>query len=54
MKQVQDKYGTTKAQELRSQMTPAETEQVCSEVTKALGLGRMDPKLDMFSALVCK
>lgn len=54
MKQVQDKYGTTKAQELRSQMSPAETEQVCSEVTKALELGLMDPKLDMFSALVCK
>jgi len=54
MKQVQDKYGTTKAQELRSQMTPTETEQVCSEVTRALELGLMDPKLDMFSALVCK
>lgn len=54
MKQVQDKYGTTNAQELRGQMTPTETKQLCSELTKALELGLINPKLDMFSALVCK
>ncbi len=54
LKQVQDKYGTTKAQELRSKMTPAETQMVCTEVNKALELGLMNPQMDMFAALVCK
>jgi tetratricopeptide (TPR) repeat protein len=54
LKQVEDTYGTTNAQELRAQMTPTETEQVCSEVTKALELGLKDMKLDMFAALVCR
>ena len=54
MKQMQDKYGTTNAQELRAKMTPEETAQVCSELNKALELGLRDPKMDMFSALVCK
>jgi tetratricopeptide (TPR) repeat protein len=54
LKQVQDTYGTTNTQELRGKMTPAETEQVCSEITKALDLGLADMKLDMFAALVCK
>ena len=54
LKQVQDKYGTTNAQELRSQMTPAETQMVCTEVNKALELGLMNPQMDMFAALVCK
>jgi len=53
IKQVEDKYGTTKAQELRSQMTAEETAMVCAEVTRAIELGLMNPKLDMFSALVC-
>lgn len=54
MKQMQDKYGTTNAQELRGKMTPDETALVCQELKKALELGLRDPKLDMFSALVCK
>jgi len=54
VKQVQEKYGTTNAQELRAQMSPAETEKVCSDVKKALDLGWMNPQMDMFSALVCK
>ena len=54
LKQFQDKYGTTNTQELRGKMTPTETEQVCSEITKALDLGLADMKLDMFAALVCK
>lgn len=54
LKQVEDKYGTTNTQELRSKMTPTETQQVCAEVTKALQAGLVDMKLDMFSALVCQ
>jgi TPR repeat protein len=54
MKMVQDKYGTTNAQELRSKMTPTEKEQVCTEMKKALSLGLKDMKQDMFAALVCK
>ena len=54
LKQVQDKYGTTNTQELRAQMTPAETEQVCGDVTKALTLGWKNPQMDMFTALVCQ
>jgi tetratricopeptide (TPR) repeat protein len=51
---MQDKYGTTNAQELRAAMTPQETALVCADVTKALALGWKNPQMDMFSALVCK
>lgn len=54
MKMVQDKYGTTVAQELRTKMTAKEKEQVCVEIKKALELGLKDMKQEMFSALVCK
>jgi tetratricopeptide (TPR) repeat protein len=54
MKMVQDKYGTTVAQELRTKMTAKEKEQVCAEMKKALELGLKDMKQEMFSALVCK
>ena len=54
MKMVQDKYGTTVAQELRTKMTAKEKEQVCVEMKKALELGLKDMKQEMFSALVCK
>ena len=54
VKQVQKKYDTTNAQELRAQMSPAETEKVCSDVKKAIDLGWMNPQMDMFVALVCK
>lgn len=54
MKMVEDKYGTTVAQELRSKMTAQEKEQVCIEMKKALALGLKDMKQEMFSALVCK
>ena len=54
MKMVQDKYGTTNAQELRAKMTEREREQVCTEMKKALSLGLKDMKQDMFAALVCK
>jgi tetratricopeptide (TPR) repeat protein len=51
---MQDKYGTTNAQELRAQMTEQETALVCADVTKALALGWKNPQMDMFSALVCQ
>jgi len=54
MKMVQDKYGTTVAQELRTKMTAKEKEQVCVEMKKALELGLKEMKQEMFSALVCK
>jgi tetratricopeptide (TPR) repeat protein len=54
MKMVQDKYGTSEAQELRAKMSPTEKEQVCVEMKKALALGLKDMKQEMFSALVCK
>jgi tetratricopeptide (TPR) repeat protein len=54
MKMVQDKYGTSVAQELRTKMTAKEKEQVCVEMKKALELGLKDMKQEMFSALVCK
>jgi len=39
---------------LRSKMTPTETEQVCTELKKAISLGLHDMNMDMFSSLVCK
>ena len=54
IKMAQDKYSTTNTQELRSKMTPKETEQICTELKKAISLGLKDMRMDMFSSLVCK
>jgi tetratricopeptide (TPR) repeat protein len=54
LRMVQEKYGTEKAQELRQQMTPEETEFVCSELTRALEAGMQDMQMDLFAALVCR
>ena len=54
MKMLQQKYNTTNTQELRSKMTPAEKELVCTELNKAISLGLKDMKQDMFASLVCK
>jgi tetratricopeptide (TPR) repeat protein len=54
IKIAQEKYNTTNTQELRSKMTPKETEQICTELKKAIALGLRDMKMDMFSSLVCK
>ncbi|MEJ2515211.1 MAG: tetratricopeptide repeat protein [Gammaproteobacteria bacterium] len=54
LKQMQDKYGTTNAGELRAKMTPEETALVCAETTRAIELGLRNMQLDMFSALVCR
>ena len=54
LKMLEHKYGTTKAQDLRTKMTPEEKALVCSDLTKALELGWNDMNKDMFAALVCK
>ncbi len=54
LKQMEEKYGTTNAQELRSAMNPTDTGLVCMELTRALEKGLRDMQLDMFSALVCQ
>ncbi len=54
IRMVEEKYGTEKAQELRQQMTPEETEFVCSEITQALESGMKDMQMDLFAALVCR
>ncbi len=54
LKQMQQKYGTTNAGELRSKMTPEEKAMVCAETTRAIELGLKDMQLDLFSALVCR
>jgi tetratricopeptide (TPR) repeat protein len=54
IKMAQEKYNTTNTQELRSKMTPKETEQICTELKKAISLGLKDMKMDMFASLVCK
>jgi hypothetical protein len=54
IKQMEEKYGTTNAQELRAAMNPTDTGLVCMELTRALEKGLRDMQLDMFSALVCQ
>src|SRR5215204_236667 len=54
MKILQEKYGTTNIQQLRSAMTAAEKEQLCSELKKAIELGLKDMKQDMAASLICK
>ncbi|NMM47541.1 tetratricopeptide repeat protein [Marinigracilibium pacificum] len=54
LRMVSDKYGTTKAKELKEKMTPDEKNLVCTELNKAIELGLEDMNKDMFAALVCK
>ena len=54
MKILQEKYGTTNVQQLRSAMTAAEKEQLCAELKKAIELGLKDMKQDMAASLICK
>jgi len=54
LKMVQEKYGTTNAQELRAQMTPQEKALVCGDLNRALALGWKNPQMDMFAALTCQ
>jgi tetratricopeptide (TPR) repeat protein len=54
VKQMQEKYHTTNAQELRSKMSTKEKELVCTDLKKAISLGLKDMKQEMFASLVCK
>jgi tetratricopeptide (TPR) repeat protein len=54
LKMVQEKYGTTNAQELRSKMTAQEKALVCTDLNRALALGWKNPQMDMFAALTCR
>lgn len=54
VKMVQEKYGTTNAQELRREMSSDDTDLVCKEIKKAVGAGYQNIQVDMFSALVCQ
>ncbi|MCO5726054.1 tetratricopeptide repeat protein [Robiginitalea marina] len=51
--QMNKKYGTTKAQELREKMTAAEKSAICGDLSKAFELGWKDMNKEMFKALVC-
>lgn len=54
LKQMDNKYGTTNAQELRSKMSASEKETLCTDLQKAIEMGWRDMNKDMFAALVCK
>lgn len=51
--QMDKKYGTSKAQELRDKMTDAEKAAICGDLAKAMELGYKDMNKEMFKALVC-
>jgi tetratricopeptide (TPR) repeat protein len=51
---AQKKYGTTNGNELKKKLTESEKNDLCTDLNKAISLGWKDPKMDYFSALVCK
>jgi hypothetical protein len=50
---LESKYGTSKAQELRSKMTADEKSKVCEDLSASKALGLNDMNKDLFLALVC-
>ncbi len=54
LRQMESKYGTTQAGELRNSMTESEKSLLCKDLNRALELGVQDMKLDMFAALTCR
>ena len=54
VKMVQEKYGTTNAQELRRKMSAEDTRRVCDEIHAATANGYQNMQVDMFAALVCE
>jgi tetratricopeptide (TPR) repeat protein len=54
LKEMEKKYGTTKAQDLRGMMTAAEKTAICGDLTRAMELGYKDMNKEMFKALVCQ
>ncbi len=53
LRMLEDKYGTSKAQELRTKMTTDEKSLVCSDLNASKTLGLKDMNKDMFLALIC-
>ncbi len=53
LRMLESKYGTSKAQELRSKMTTDEKSKVCEDLSASKALGLNDMNKDMFLALVC-
>ncbi len=51
--QMEKKYGTSKAQELREVMTESEKSTICGDLNKAFEMGWKDMNKEMFKALVC-
>ena len=47
------KYGTSKAQDLRDNMTAEEKSAICADLSRAFELGWRDMNKEMFKALVC-
>ncbi|AWW32110.1 hypothetical protein DN752_19300 [Echinicola strongylocentroti] len=54
LKKMENKYGTTKVQELKNKMTAAEKTTLCADIQKGLDLGWKDMSMDMFSAMICQ
>jgi tetratricopeptide (TPR) repeat protein len=54
LKEMNKKYGTSKAQDLRGMMSPAEKTAICGDLTRAMELGYKDMNKEMFKALVCQ
>lgn len=53
LQQMDKKYGTTKAQELRGMMTETEKTTICADLNKAFELGWKDLNKELFKALIC-
>jgi hypothetical protein len=53
LRMMDSKYGTSKAQELRTKMTNDEKSLLCSDLTHLLSLGYKDMNKELFVALLC-
>jgi tetratricopeptide (TPR) repeat protein len=54
LKEMNKKYGTSKAQDLREMMSDAEKTAICGDLARAMELGYKDMNKEMFKALVCQ
>ena len=54
LKEMNKKYGTSKAQDLREMMSDTEKAAICGDLTRAMELGYKDMNKEMFKALVCQ
>lgn len=54
LKEMDKKYGTSKAQDLRGMMSAAEKSAICGDLNRAMELGYKDMNKEMFKALVCQ